>query len=91
MKGEQTQANNGVKQIAIVTITQNPGLTKKSGTTTYYQWGRNNAFPGTDAALPQGSIVKGNDQIHMNNKIQYPKITSSQLNLWVVTLIRMMA
>ena len=72
VKVEQTQANNGVKQIAIVTITQNPGLTKKSGTTTYYQWGRNNAFPGTDAALPQGSIVMGNDQIHMNNKIQYP-------------------
>ena len=72
VKVEQTQANNGVKQIAIVTITQNPGLTKKSGTTTYYQWGRNDAFPGTDAALPQGSIVKGNDQIHMNNKIQYP-------------------
>ena len=72
VKVEQTQANNGVKQIAIVTITQNPGLTKKSGTTTYYQWGRNDAFPGTDAALPQGSIVMGNDQIHMNNKIQFP-------------------
>ena len=64
--------NNGDKQYAVVTITQNPGLTKKSGTTTYYQWGRNDAFPGTDAALPQGSIVMGNDQIHMNNKIQYP-------------------
>lgn len=72
VKVEQTQANNGIKQIAVVTITQNPGLTKKSGITTYYQWGRNNAFPGTDAALPQGSIVMGNDQIHMNNKIQYP-------------------
>ena len=72
VKVEQTLGNNGVKQSAVVTITQNPGLTKKSGTTTFYQWGRNNAFPGTDAALPQGSIVKGNDKIHMNNKIQYP-------------------
>lgn len=72
VKVEQTQANNGVKQIAIVTITQNPGLTKKSGTTTFYQWGRNNAFPGTDAALPQGSIVMGDNQIHMSNKIQKP-------------------
>lgn len=72
VKVEQTLGNNGDKQYAVVTITQNPGLTKKSGTTTYYQWGRNNAFPGTDAALPQGSIVKGNDQIYMNNKIQYP-------------------
>ena len=72
VKVEQTQANNGVKQIAIVTITQNPGLTKKSGTTTFYQWGRNNAFPGTDAALPQGSIVMGDNQIHMSNKIRKP-------------------
>ena len=72
VKIEQTQANNGVKQHTIVTITQNPGLTKKNGTTTYYQWGRNNAFPGTDTALPQGSIIKGDNQIHMNNKIQKP-------------------
>ena len=72
VKVEQTLGNNGDKQYAVVTITQNPGLTKKNGTTTFYQWGRNNAFPGTDAALPQGSIVMGNDQIHMNNKIQYP-------------------
>lgn len=72
VKVEQTQVNNGVKQYAVVTITQNPGLTKKSGTTTYYQWGRNNAFPGTDAVLPQGSIVMGDNQIHMNNKIQKP-------------------
>ena len=72
VKVEQTLGNNGDKQYAVVTITQNPGLTKKNGTTTFYQWGRNNAFPGTDAALPQGSIVKGNDQIHMDNKIQYP-------------------
>ena len=72
VKVEQILGNNGTKQAAVITITQNSGLTKKSGTTTYYQWGRNNAFPGTDAALPQGSIVKGNDQIHMNNKIQYP-------------------
>ena len=72
VKVEQTLGNNGDKQYAVVTITQNPGLTKKNGTTTFYQWGRNNAFPGTHAALPQGSIVKGNDQIHMDNKIQYP-------------------
>ena len=72
VKVEQTQSNNGVKQIAIVTITQNPGLTKKNGTTTFYQWGRKDALPGTDATLPQGSIIKGDNQIHMNNKIQKP-------------------
>ena len=72
VKVEQTLGNNGDKQFAVVTITQNPGLTKKNGTTTFYQWGRKDAFPGTDAALPQGSIIKGDNQIHMNNKIQKP-------------------
>ena len=72
VKVEQVVGNNGNKQHTTITITQNAGLTKRSGTTTYYQWGRNNAFPGTDDALPQGSIVKGNDQIRMNYKIQYP-------------------
>lgn len=71
IKIEQTIANNGTKQVGEITITQDAYI-KRRGTATYYQWGRNNAFPGTDAALPQGSIVKGNDQIHMNNKIQYP-------------------
>ncbi|WP_449030193.1 hypothetical protein [Prevotella melaninogenica] len=71
IKVEQTVANNGTKQVGVITITQDAYIERR-GTATYYQWGRNNAFPGTDAALPQGSIVKGNDQIHMNNKIQYP-------------------
>ena len=71
IKIEQTIANNGTKQFGVITITQDAYIERR-GTATYYQWGRNNAFPGTDAALPQGSIVKGNDQIHMNNKIQHP-------------------
>lgn len=71
IKVEQTVANNGTKQFGVITIIQDAHIERR-GTATYYQWGRNNAFPGTDATLPQGSIVKGNDQIHMNNKIQYP-------------------
>ena len=71
IKIEQTVANNGTKQFGVITIIQDAHIERR-GTATYYQWGRNNAFPGTDATLPQGSIVKGNDQIHMNNKIQYP-------------------
>ena len=72
VKVEPTIANNGIKQVSVFTITQNAGITERTGTTTFYQWGRNNAFPGTDATLPQGSIVKGNDLIHVNNKVQYP-------------------
>ena len=72
VKVEQVVGNNGNKQNAIITITQNAGLTKKSGTTTLYQWGRNNAFPGTDASLPQGIIYSSREDINMNNKIQKP-------------------
>ena len=71
IKIEQTIANNGTKQFGVITITQDAYIERR-GTATYYQWGRNNAFPGTDATLPQGSIVKGDNQIHMNNKIQHP-------------------
>lgn len=72
VKVEQTMANNGDKQVAVITITQNPGLTKKSGTTTLYQWGRNNAFPGSSTRVPEGTIYSSQEAIHMNNKIQKP-------------------
>ena len=72
VKVEQTIANNGDKQTTVITITQNPGLTKKSGTTTLYQWGRNNAFPGSSTRVPEGTIYSSQEAIHMNNKIQKP-------------------
>ena len=70
IKIEQTIANNGTKQVGVITITQNATTTKRSGTTTLYQWGRNNAFPGSTVA--QGQIISSKEDIHMNNKIQKP-------------------
>ena len=70
VKVEQTLGNNGDKQYTVVTITQNAATTKRSGTTTLYQWGRNNAFPGSTVA--QGQIYSSKEDIHMNNKIQKP-------------------
>ena len=70
IKIEQTIANNGTKQVGVITITQNATTTKRSGTTTLYQWGRNNAFPGSTVA--QGQIFSSKEDIHMNNKIQKP-------------------
>ena len=70
IKIEQTIANNGTKQVGVITITQNAVTTKRSGTTTLYQWGRNNAFPGSTVA--QGQIISSKEDIHMNNKIQKP-------------------
>ena len=73
VKVEQTVANNGTKQVAVLNITQNPGG-KKEGITTFYQFGRKDAFPGTDEALPQGSINKNaGSNISIMNAIQNPQ------------------
>lgn len=73
VKVEQTVANNGTKQEAVINITQNPGSVKK-GATTLYQFGRKDAFPGVDETqLPQGSINKNaGNNMSITNGIQYP-------------------
>ena len=73
VKVEQTIANGGVKQVTVINITQNPGG-KKGGIATLYQFGRKDAFPGTDEALPQGSINKNaGDNMSIINGIQNPQ------------------
>ena len=73
VKVEQTIANGGVKQVTVINITQNPGG-KKEGTTTFYQFGRKDAFPGTDEALPQGSFNKNaGNNMSITNGIQNPE------------------
>ena len=49
VKVEQTVANSGTKQAAVINITQKPGNVRK-GVTTLYQWGRKDAFPGVDVS-----------------------------------------
>ena len=51
VKIEQTIANGGVKQITVLNITQNPGG-KKESVSTFYQFGRKDALPGTDTFYP---------------------------------------
>ena len=46
VKVMQTIKNGGVAQETIINITQNPGDVKKNPTTTLYQFGRKDAFPG---------------------------------------------
>ena len=53
VKVEQTIANGGTKRYAYINITQNPGSVKEISST-YYQFGRKDALPGTDA-IAQGS------------------------------------
>ena len=74
VKVEQTVANNGTKQDAVINITQNPG-SKKQGATTFYQFGRKDAFPGVDASkLAAGSHFTENAGNNMSimNGIQHP-------------------
>lgn len=74
VKVEQTVANNGTKQEAVINITQNPGSVKK-GATTLYQFGRKDAFPGVDKSkLATNSHFTENagDNMSIMNGIQHP-------------------
>ena len=73
VKVEQTIANGGTKQVSEFTITQKPGSVKK-GATTFYQFGRKDAFPGVATAdIKQGSITENaGDNMSIKNGIQNP-------------------
>ena len=74
VKVEQTVANNGTKQEAVINITQNPGSVKQ-GANTFYQFGRKDAFPGVDVSkLATNSHFTENagDNMTIMNNIQNP-------------------
>jgi len=74
VKVVQTIKNNGVAQETVINITQNPGGVKK-GATTFYQFGRKDAFPGVDASkLAANSHFTENagDNMTIMNNIQNP-------------------
>ena len=73
VKVEQTVANGGVKQSAYITITQNPGNARQ-GYSTLYQFGRKDAFPGTNT-IAQGSYSFDNTSggRSLGHAIQHPE------------------
>ena len=74
VKVEQTLGNNGVKQSAVITITQNPATTSRTGYTTLYQWGRKDAFPGTTATLAVNTINwNAGSEMYMQTILQNPQ------------------
>ena len=91
MKVEQEAGNNGEKNITYVTITQNP-YAERVYSTTLYQFGRKDAFPGTDTLYGGNIVEKGGDNISIANAIQNPekiyngdnswRTNYSYLNLW---------
>ena len=72
VKVEQTVANNGTKQDAVINITQKPGRAWK-GVTTLYQFGRKDAFPGVDVLAANSHFTKNaGDNMSITNNIQNP-------------------
>lgn len=70
---EQSLANNGVKQVSDITVTQNPYIERK-GFTTLYQWGRKDAFPGTDVHYEGMYMRNTSGDKRLTFDIQYPYI-----------------
>ena len=72
VKVEQTVANNGTKQDAVINITQKPGNVRK-GATTFYQFGRKDAFPGVDALAAHSHFTaNAGDYMSIKDGILYP-------------------
>ena len=68
---EQTIANNGIRQKADITITQNPGI-EIEGYATGYQWGRKDALPGIDEVKQGYFRIDKSDNMSIKNSIQNP-------------------
>ena len=74
VKVEQTVANNSTKQAAVINITQKPGNVRK-GLTTFYQFGRKDAFPGVakaDLASNSHFTENAGGNMSIENGIQHP-------------------
>lgn len=81
VKVEQTVGQAGGKQVGYITITQNNGSVRQ-GYSTLYQFGRKDAFPGTDTT-PDGSFNKnGGDHMSIQNGIQHPEIFYTWGSSW---------
>ena len=81
MKVEQEAGNNGEKNITYVTITQNP-YAEREYSTTLYQFGRKDAFPGTNNIFGGSIVEKGGDDISIANTIQNPEKIYNDGNSW---------
>ena len=72
LKVEQTIANGGTSQSAVINITQNPNDIRQ-GTNTFYEFGRKDAFPGTDNLAPGSTFYGAGNQMSIINGIQNPQ------------------
>ena len=84
VKVVQTIKNGGVAQETVINITQNPGNVKK-GATTFYQFGRKDAFPGVAAsklATNSQFTEDAGDNMSIKNGIQHPDLYYTEGSSW---------
>ena len=81
VKVEQTVANGGMKQSAYITITQNPG-NERRGYNTFYQFGRKDAFPGTETTSDGSFNRNGGSNMSVMNGIQHPETFYTDGSTW---------
>nr|WP_315092640.1 fimbrillin family protein [uncultured Prevotella sp.] len=80
MKIEQ-EVGNGAKKSAYITITQSP-YAEKEYSTALYQFGRKDAFPGTNTLYESTFVENGGDNISIVNAIQNPGTFYTDRNTW---------
>lgn len=76
------QIDPATRAEGIVTITQKPGSVSQLGTTTLYQWGRKDAFPGTDDNLVGTFNRDAGDNMSISNGIQHPENFYTRGSSW---------
>ena len=81
VKVQQTEKNGANYKEAVFTITQNPGNTR-SGYATFYQFGRKDAFPGTDTQLEGTFTMNGGNNMSIQNGIQHPETFYTNGGSW---------
>ena len=80
MKIEQ-EVGNGAKKSAYITITQSP-YAEREYSTSLYQFGRKDAFPGTNTLYESTFVENGGNNISIVNAIQNPGTFYTDGNKW---------
>ena len=82
VKVEQETSNGGAKKEGFIIIKQGTGYRAPERYTTLYQFGRKDAFPGTDKNLSGTFNESAGDNMSIQNSIQHPENFYNNGNTW---------
>lgn len=77
----EQEVGNGAKKTAYITITQSP-YAEREYSTALYQFGRKDAFPGTNTLYESTFVENGGNNISIVNAIQNPGTFYTDGNKW---------